>query len=117
MRATIRALGNSSGVLIPKPILAELAVAAGDVVDLSLDQGRIVLTPIRRGVREGWAEAAAQIAAAGDDARGWPDMATGEDAAWEWGAPAHRACRCEARSGWSTWIPPSAAKSASAARA
>ena len=54
MRAAIRKLGNSSGVIIPKTMLAELGVAAGDTVDLSLEDGRIAITPVRRRPREGF---------------------------------------------------------------
>jgi antitoxin MazE len=45
MRAAIRKLGNSSGVVIPKSMLAELGVAMGDAVDLSLHDGRTAITP------------------------------------------------------------------------
>jgi len=38
-------MGNSSGVIIQKPILAQIGVEAGDDLDLSLDDGRIVLVP------------------------------------------------------------------------
>ncbi len=47
MRAPVRKMGNSSGVIIPKPILAQIGVEAGDVLDLSFDDGRIVLVPAR----------------------------------------------------------------------
>ena len=41
MRALVRKLGNSSGVIIPKPILSQIGVEVGDDLDLSLDDGRI----------------------------------------------------------------------------
>jgi antitoxin MazE len=84
MRATVRALGNSSGVLLPKPFLTELDVATGDAMELSLENGRIVLTPIKRAPRAGWAEAAAEIAAAGEDALVWPEFANADDEALTW---------------------------------
>lgn len=40
MRAPIRKLGSSSGVIIPKPILSQIGVEAGDDLDLSLDENR-----------------------------------------------------------------------------
>ncbi len=43
MRAPVRKLGNSSGVIIPKPILSQIGVEVGDDLDLSLDDGRIGL--------------------------------------------------------------------------
>jgi len=45
MRAPVRKFGNSSGVIIPKPILVQIGVEVGDDLDLSLDDNRIVLAP------------------------------------------------------------------------
>lgn len=84
MRAAIRKLGNSSGVIIPKTMLAELGVAAGDAVDLLLEDGRIAITPVRRRPREGWAEAFRELAEAGDDALVWPEFGNDEDADLTW---------------------------------
>jgi antitoxin MazE len=71
MRAAIRKLGNSSGVIIPKFMQAEIGVSAGDTVDLSLDGGRITITPIKRRPREGWAAAFAEIGELGDEDLAW----------------------------------------------
>src|SRR5271154_4746923 len=57
MRTAVRKLGNSSGVIIPKSLLRELDVTVGDAVDLALEAGRIVLIPLKRRARAGWAEA------------------------------------------------------------
>jgi antitoxin MazE len=53
MRAPVRKMGNSSGIIIPKPILAQIGVEAGNDLDLSLDEDRIVLTPAQRHPRAG----------------------------------------------------------------
>jgi antitoxin MazE len=84
VRAIIRKLGNSSGVIIPKSILAEIGIAAGDAVDLSLEDGRIAITSIKRRPREGWAEASRAIAEAGDDALVWPEFGNigGDELTW-----------------------------------
>ena len=84
MRAAIRKLGNSSGVIIPKPMLAEIGVAVGDMVDLSLEDGRIAISPIKRQPREGWAEASRAIAEAGDDALVWPELGNVGDDELTW---------------------------------
>ena len=84
MRAAIRKLGNSSGVIIPKSMLAEIGIAAGDAVDLSMEDSRIIITPQKRRPREGWAEASKAIAEAGDDALVWPEFANDEDADLTW---------------------------------
>ena len=48
MRATVRKLGNLSGVIIPKSMLAEIGLTAGDAVDLSLQEGRIAINSHQR---------------------------------------------------------------------
>jgi antitoxin MazE len=84
MRATVRKLGNSAGVVIPKTMLAEIGLSPGDAVDLALEDGRIALTPIRRRPREGWAEASQEIAASGEDALVWPEFGNEGDDELEW---------------------------------
>ena len=74
MRAAVRKLGNSSGVIIPKALLAEAGVAIGDAIDMKLEEGRIVLSPVQRRTRAGWAEASTRLAEAGDDALVWPEF-------------------------------------------
>jgi len=78
-------MGNSSGIILPKPILAQLGVEVGDDLELSLEDGRrLVLVPSADHPRAGWAEAALQIAAAGDDALVWPEFANEDDAELVW---------------------------------
>jgi len=84
VRAAIRKLGNSSGIIIPKSMLAQIGIAAGDAVDLSLEDGRIAIKPIKRRPREGWAEAFREIAEAGDDALVWPEFDNDDDADLTW---------------------------------
>jgi antitoxin MazE len=84
MRAPVRKIGNSSGVILPKPILTQLSVEAGDYLDLSLDEGRIVLVPAERHPRNGWADAAKRIAGTGDDALVWPEFGNAGDADSRW---------------------------------
>jgi antitoxin MazE len=84
MRAALRRLGNSSGVIIPKSLLDEAGVAVGDPMDISLEDGRIVLAPARRAARAGWAAASKALADAGDDALVWPEFANSEDETFDW---------------------------------
>lgn len=84
MRASVRKMGNSSGVIIPKPILIELGVKAGDMMEISLEAGKVVLTPVSGDPRKGWAEAAAAIAAVQDDGLVWPEFANDDDAKLVW---------------------------------
>jgi antitoxin MazE len=84
MRAAVRKLGNSSGVIIPKSLLRDLGMAEGDPVEMTLEAGRIVLVPIKRRARAGWAEASRNIAQARDDALVWPEFANAEDETLIW---------------------------------
>ena len=72
MEVSIRKMGNSRGVLIPKPILKQAGLE--DSADLRLRAGVIEIRPIRRNPREGWAEDARRLAGAGDDALVWPEF-------------------------------------------
>jgi antitoxin MazE len=84
MRASLRKIGNSSGIILPKAILAQLGVEAGDDLDLSLDDGRIVLVPAKLHPRAGWADAAKRLAEAGGDAMVWPEFGNADDADLKW---------------------------------
>lgn len=72
MQTAIRKIGNSSGILLPKTVLAHLHLSAGDLIDLDLQDGRVILSAVQRHPREGWAEAAKALAEAGDDKPAWP---------------------------------------------
>ena len=84
MRAAVRKLGNSSGVIIPKSLLRDLGIAEGDPVEMTLKAGRIVLVPIKRRARAGWAEASQSVAEARDDALVWPEFGNTEDETMIW---------------------------------
>ncbi len=85
IRASVRRMGNSSGVILPKPILAQLGVEAGDSFELSVEDGRrLVLTPSAPHPRAGWEAEARAIAAAGDDALLWPEFGNEGDAELVW---------------------------------
>lgn len=83
MRAAVRKMGNSSGVIIPKPLLGQVGLTAGDDVELKLESGRIVLEPVRRDPRAGWAEASKAIAESGEEPA-WPEFANEDDDALTW---------------------------------
>ena len=82
MRIAIRKLGNSQGVILPKPLLAQAGLV--DEADVRVENGAIILRPVKRLPREGWAEASRWIAAAGDDGLKWPEFGNecGEDLKW-----------------------------------
>lgn len=82
MEVAIRKMGNSQGVLIPKPILAQ--VGLGGTADLQVRDGVIEIRPVRRNPREGWADDARRIAEQGDDALVWPAFANDSDNELVW---------------------------------
>jgi antitoxin MazE len=62
----IRRIGNSQGILIPKPLLAQVGLA--DRAELTVERDALVLRRPARPARAGWAAAAKKIAERGDDA-------------------------------------------------
>jgi len=48
MRTRIAKWGNSLGLRIPKPFILEAGLEDGAEVDIAVDGGRIVLTPVVR---------------------------------------------------------------------
>ena len=69
MLSAVKKFGNSAGVIIPKPLLAEFGVEAGDSVELKVEAGRIVIERVTNPPRQGWAEDAKKLAVAGNDIR------------------------------------------------
>ena len=65
-------MGHSQGVLIPKPILAQLGLEG--TADLQVRNGVIEIRALRRNLREGWAADAQRLAQHGDDALVWPEF-------------------------------------------
>lgn len=46
---TIRKIGNSEGIIIPKPFLSTLGLAPGQEVELEIIGGQLVLKPVIKG--------------------------------------------------------------------
>ena len=82
MQVAIRKMGNSHGVLIPKPLLLEAGLT--EAAELTLNKGVIEIRPIKANPRAGWAEDAKRLAADPDEALVWPAFANEADAEWRW---------------------------------
>jgi antitoxin MazE len=65
MKAQIVRIGNSRGIRLPKSVLEETGFR--EVVELKIVSGGLLLRPGRK-AREGWADAAREMAERGDDA-------------------------------------------------
>jgi antitoxin MazE len=79
VKPAIRKMGNSHGVIIPKPLLAEVGAKLNGQVDLGVENGKIVIAPIRKRPRTGWAKASKRLAAARDGGLVWPEFGSDAD--------------------------------------
>lgn len=79
MKTYLRQLGNSKGVLLPAAILA--ASGIGNDIELTVEAGRIVITPARDN-REGWYDGYRPS----KDVEAWGKLATtdADTEEWEW---------------------------------
>ena len=84
MESAVKRFGNSAGVIIPKPFLAELGAEAGDKIEMRIEGGKLIIERAKPHPRAGWAEAAAAIAAAGDDKLVWEEFGNDGDDKLEW---------------------------------
>jgi len=82
MEVAIRKMGNSQGVLIPNPILAQVGLEG--TADLQVRDGVIEIRPIRRNPREGWAEDAKRLALQAGGPLVWPEFANESDGDLVW---------------------------------
>jgi len=85
MQTALRKMGNSTGVILPRPLLGQVGLAVGAVMNVSVEGERLVLTPVRKTIREGWAEDAAAITSIPDpEAEEWLAVPNEADADLEW---------------------------------
>ncbi|GGE19247.1 hypothetical protein GCM10011390_43080 [Aureimonas endophytica] len=83
MIGAVKKFGNSAGILIPKPILAQIGARAGDKVDMRIEGNRIVIERVVAAPRAGWAEDAESLAAEELDSD-WLDLPGEEDDSQPW---------------------------------
>ena len=84
IHVSIRQIGNSQGVVIPKPILAQLGLSGEVGAEMTIEGGALVLRRPASPVRTGWAEAARKIADAGDDALVMGEFGNAADSELDW---------------------------------
>ena len=65
MKVTIRNIGNSKGVVLPKLLLAQAGLSDADSADIRIENNAIVLRKPKR-LRDGWAQAAQSVASQGE---------------------------------------------------
>ncbi len=84
MKITIRKMGNSQGVLIPRPILAQLGLEVDDEAAMEVQDDALVNRRPQKKAREGWAEASKALAESGDDALVMGEFGNADDAERVW---------------------------------
>ena len=87
MLTSVRQIGNSRGVLIPAAFLASCQIE--DQVDKQLQDGQIVIKPVKSKLRVGWFEPSSQTATAvlakeRTEAQDWSDVSIADDSEWVW---------------------------------
>ena len=82
MHVSIRPFGNSRGIVIPKPLLAQLGLV--DQADLTVEDGALVIRKPAGPVRAGWADAAKALALQQDDALLLGDFGNEGDEDLQW---------------------------------
>jgi antitoxin MazE len=87
MLTSMRQIGNSRGVLIPAAFLASCQIE--DQVDMQLQDGQIVIKPVKRALRKAWFMPSA---AASDglpaqelgEAQDWGSATLADESDWVW---------------------------------
>ena len=82
MRSSLQRVGNSQGVIIPKPFLAQAGLERE--VDIDVENGAIVIRKPKMQARAGWAEASRALAVNDDDALVWPEFGNDDDRHLTW---------------------------------
>jgi antitoxin MazE len=82
LKTTIRKFGNSQGVIIPKPVLAQVGLTTE--AEMVVEGNALVIRRPSRRPREGWAKASRRLSQEGDDALVWPEFGNAGDQELEW---------------------------------
>ncbi len=82
MKIAIRRMGNSQGVIIPKPVLAQVGLT--DEAEMTVEKGAIVLRKPSSKARAGWAEASRALTESRDDELVWPELPNEGDQDIRW---------------------------------
>jgi antitoxin MazE len=84
MKTAIRKMGNSQGILIPKPFLLQTGLDIGEV-EIEVENDAIVIRKPKRKPREGWAQACQALAASmSEPTIAWPLIPKDADAGFSW---------------------------------
>jgi antitoxin MazE len=79
MKTSIIQIGNSNGIILPADMLRTLQLKTKSAVTISMEDNKIIICS---SPRQGWADAAKQMAQTGDDESLFPDVFKDEDLSW-----------------------------------
>jgi antitoxin MazE len=82
MKIHLVPIGNSKGIRIPKAILQQCGIVRE--VELETEGEKIIIKPVRKTPRQGWAEAFRQMAERGEDELLIDDGLDLDESGWEW---------------------------------
>ncbi|MEY3670001.1 MAG: hypothetical protein RL258_1396 [Pseudomonadota bacterium] len=80
MKTSLRRIGNSRGVILPIAVLE--ALGTPETLNLTVENGRIVLEPLKE-PRKGWFDNAAYYQST-DEERAWESAPLSDDSEWVW---------------------------------
>jgi len=75
-------MGNSQGVIIPKPVLAQVGLETE--AELLIQKDALILRRPAARPRAGWAEASKRLASTGGDELVWPEFGNEGDRDLKW---------------------------------
>ena len=84
MEIAIRNIGKTKGVVIPKLLLSQAGLEGESTVLIQVVNGSILLSKSSKPLRAGWAEAAAEVCAQGEDDLLMGELGNADDADLRW---------------------------------
>jgi len=84
MQTALRKMGNSTGIILPRAILGQIGLTTGAVMDLRVEDGKLIGTPVPAALRAGWAEDAAALGPETEEEMEWSAFGNDADAELEW---------------------------------
>ena len=82
MQLSVIKIGNSRGIRLPKAVLEQCGIA--DVVEMEINEQKIVLKPANTKPRQGWQEQFSRMSREGDDTMVISDSLELDSGDWEW---------------------------------
>ena len=84
MQTSLRKMGNSTGMIVPRALLNELQADVGTTIELKVEDGKLIATPASVNPRAGWAEDAAALGDETEEEMEWSRFGNEADADLKW---------------------------------